>query len=629
MLPIIILPRLIPFLLTPIPRVLIRWNVKDGFTTCGGLRSGTGFTANGEQKGVAVGFWGVGLTFSLPPVMNFYGLAGYALYATVTANQIDHYPPNNPPGITMTDPTDGQDKVPMSTSQLRFSIKDIDGELMSYDVTTNPDIGSGSAGMKPDGIYSIPIHGLESLTQYTWHIQVSDGKDTTEKTMTFTTEPVAPVISDPSPANGEREVSVTQSSLRFSLKDFQGDAMSYTVRTSPDIGSGSGTNVHNGTYTVPVSGLTYGSAYQWFVNATDGAHETHSVFSFSTGYPDMFNPFEYGFHYRKQVTIDHTKVTGDLTDFTILLSTIDNDLRLKAQDDGGDILFMNGPGVSSRLYHEIETYDASSGTLLTWVKVPVLSSSNDTVLYMYYGNPTCADTQYPEKTWDLHYLAVWHLNDAHGAKDSTDNHDATAVVAPGYQTTGKIGYAQMYSGGQYLSIAHPSTMIGLGSISVEAWVKMNSDTTGSVLTDMHDATYSGEAWRFLYVKGGSFLFRLGHSIPSNQEADALATGISPGTWYYFAGTWIDGAKTTIYINGILSAQSASTFTGMINRPDTDAFIGVEHPGSHSSFQNYLNGMADEIRVSNIARSPSWISTSYNTQNDPTGFLLIGPEESAP
>jgi len=81
-LPIIILPRLIPILLTPIPRLFVRWSTMDGVTSCGGLRSGTGFIAYGAQNGIALGFWGIGFSIFLPPVMA-YGLFGYALFASV------------------------------------------------------------------------------------------------------------------------------------------------------------------------------------------------------------------------------------------------------------------------------------------------------------------------------------------------------------------------------------------------------------------------------------------------------------------------------------------------------------------------------------------------------------------
>ena len=47
--------------------------------------------------------------------------------------------------------------------------------------------------------------------------------------------------------------------------------------------------------------------------------------------------------------------------------------------------------------------------------------------------------------------------------------------------------------------------------------------------------------------------------------------------------------------------------------------------SYNTGINAINGIIDEVRISNIARSPEWISTSYANQNNPSTFLLIGEE----
>jgi len=125
-LPIIALPRFIPILMIPIPRLLMIWRAQEAVTSCGGLRSGTGFIAYGQQNGIALGFWGLGFTFSLPPLMGVYGLAGYALFATADADAIEFYPPNSPPVISQIDPGDGEINVPLSLSELRFQISDFD-----------------------------------------------------------------------------------------------------------------------------------------------------------------------------------------------------------------------------------------------------------------------------------------------------------------------------------------------------------------------------------------------------------------------------------------------------------------------------------------------------------------------
>jgi hypothetical protein len=103
-----------------------------------------------------------------------------------------------------------------------------------------------------------------------------------EPTATVLAEQIsnAPIISSPSPSNGAVNVPVSLANLSFTLTDFQGDDMSYTVTTSPNIGAGLGDNVANGTYSV--SGLNYATTYTWTVSATDGQYWKIETFSFTT-----------------------------------------------------------------------------------------------------------------------------------------------------------------------------------------------------------------------------------------------------------------------------------------------------------------------------------------------------------
>ena len=286
--PVIILPRLIPIIQLPIPRLFIFWKTDEGVTSVGGLISRTGFIAAGKQNGVAIGFWGVGFSIFLPPV-SAYGLFGYALYAKVTATDMEQWPPNNVPEVSAVYPLDGAQHVPMDTDYLQFHIQDADNDLMSYSVTTSPDVGGGNANLKKDGTYQVPITGLQSSTKYTWAVQVSDGKDTTSATYTFTTEMLAPAITDPRPLDHAKSIPITLGNLSFTLTDYQDDLISYTVETSPDIGHGGQTNVHNGRFNIPIAGMQYSTQYTWYVNASDGTNTNHQVFTFQTAAENEFD----------------------------------------------------------------------------------------------------------------------------------------------------------------------------------------------------------------------------------------------------------------------------------------------------------------------------------------------------
>ena len=626
--PIIILPRLIPILLMPIPRVFLRWTATEGITSCGGLLSGKGFIAYGQQKGLALGFWGIGFSVFLPPIMQ-YGFIGYALYARADAEVIELWPPNSLPTISQINPGDGEIDVSLSLSELQFHISDFDGDLMSYTVTTTPDIGSGSGNLKPDGVYSVPISGLEDLTEYSWHIEVTDGTDTIIDDFTFTTEAIAPIVSNPSPQDDERYVPVSLSHLSFHLKDFQGDPMDYTVETVPYIGSASATGVSEGTYSVPVSGLDYFIEYIWYVNATDGEHQTNKIFNFQTEHEMIFDPFTKGWQYRKEITIDHTKVDGNLVNFPVLISTTDVDLRDKAQDDGDDILFMDGTGVANRCYHEIESYDSSSGELVVWVNVADLSSDQDTVLFMYYGNPSSSNQQAPELVWDSDYEAVYHMDDLTSStiKDATGNGYTSTETGNPVEVDAKIGKGQDYESDSkmYHSSSEIMDMNANQDMTCELWFNAESYRSHSFVgTDDGDDLYY---WSIRGLDDGKLVLSLcdGSSPENNLVWDGP---YALSEWYHLAAV-IDRENEYqyLYINGNEEESSSIEGIGGVDNEDETWFIG--HGGNLPDGGWRWDGLADEIRISNTVRDVIWISTSYNNQCNPSSFIEVGPEEFSP
>jgi len=628
--PIIILPRFIPFIMAPIPRLFVGWKTPLGVTSCGGLLSRTGFYAVGEQQGLALGFWGIGFSIFLPPVMA-YGMFGYALFAKASAQYMEFYPPNHPPEITAVYPLDGAAYVPLSTSELRFSISDYDSDLMSYSVTTYPDVGGGNGNMKPDGTFTVPVSGLKSSTEYTWHVSVSDGMDTVEKEFTFTTEAIAPIVSEVIPMNGDRYVPETQNYLSFHLRDPQNDLMSYTVETSPFIGSGGGSDVSEGDITIPISGLAVMTEYQWFVNVTDGENPTSEAFWFRTGPLMVFDPFAEGWMYRKMMTIDHTMVAGDLEHFPVLLDMTDADLREKAQDDGDDILFMNGAGVATRLYHEIEEYDESSGRLIAWVNVSSLSSTVDTSFYLYYGNTDSSDQQCPDKVWDSDFMLVQHFNERTGTLfDSTMySNDGVPYGGVAQDVAGKIGNADGFDGSDdYITHGNVCAFERANHFGASAWIYL--DDVGSAGERTVIGKYYFKGWILITYEGHLYvnLYNAGANRILVYTTDVVLT---PGTWYHVAFTY-DGSSTAsgviIYVNAAIQVKT------VITDSLSSSIVGTEPlcfgaSGDSSAKRWYMDGIIDEARISSCTRSAAWILTEYHNQEDPSGFFNVGVEEPGP
>jgi hypothetical protein len=621
--PVIIFPRLTPILLFPIPRLFYRWNARYGFASCGGLRSGTGFMAEGEQTGRAIGFWGIGFSVFLPPVMAF-GIIGYALYCSVEADHIEFWPPNYPPEVNAVYPLDGSSNIPIATTELSFHIDDYENELMSYSVITNPDVGGANANLKPDGTYTVPISGLEGTETYSWTVTVSDGPNTIDRTFTFSTESVAPIVDNPTPEDGEQFVPITISDLQCHIRDPQGDSMDYTVETSPDIGSGSGTIVGEGWINTPVHGLDNMTEYIWYVNVTDGSHWKHKTFSFQTEPMMFFDPFDEGWQYRKIITINHTKVAGNLENFPILISIIDTDLRDKAQTDGDDILFMDGADTAKRLYHEIEHFDASTGELIVWINVSQLSSSMDTILCLYYGNPTAAMQAIPERVWTNHFNAVWHLNTLYDSS-KYNNHGINHGTI---NTAGKIGTATSFDGiNDYIEVPNdPSINFhDTNKLSISLWA-YNQDATASKSESL--------------LSKGTGAYDRGYNLYINKNTNLLGMAIKDGNigyshkskqiiyenqWFHVVVMW-DGTTQYSYINGEFDN---STYHGPVQLADDTKILEIGNHWAYTGNNHPLHGIVDELHLSDTVRSPEWIQTQFSNQNNPNTFYLISPEETGP
>ena len=110
---------------------------------------------------------------------------------------------------------------------------------------------------------------------------------------------------------------------------------------------------------------------------------------------------------------------------------------------------------TTKLSHEIEDYDSTNGDIVAWVKIPSLSSSSDTEIYMYYGCGTADNQQNASGVWDDDYVGVWHLTESGNGtadefKDSTQyvNHgqggEGDSLFVP-TQTSGKVANAQDFN----------------------------------------------------------------------------------------------------------------------------------------------------------------------------------------
>jgi hypothetical protein len=430
----------------------------------------------------------------------------------------------------------------------------------------------------------------------------------------------APTISSLNPTNQATEVSLSLSKLSFTLTDYQHDPVNFTVTTYPDIGSTKVISATNGRYEMPIdqANLRYSTTYKWTINATDGTHRTYMTYSFTT---QTFSPWwNTTWQYRKTITINHNMISADLNNFPLLIDMKDNDLTYKAQANGGDIVFTDNNGL--KLPYEIELYDKSTGHLVAWVKIPLLSSTKDTTLEMYYGNPSALNQQLPSAVWDSNFVMVQHLEETGLSRlDSTSyGNNGTVYGSMSKSAAGKIDGSDMFDGvDDYVQVPNSPSLNPSSAITIELW--MNLSSTGDYVNLVNKGTFSQFYMRMGPQEGRTYLF-VKFSDGTFASVEGSVTGWTYNAWHHVVATLDTNAQTIkLYVDGV--QKLSGTFAS------GKSIVATTNPLRISDTTRRVKGSLDEVRVSNIARSPAWIQTSYNNQKAPSSFYTINKEENIP
>lgn len=338
--------------------------------------------------------------------------------------------------------------------------------------------------------------------------------------------------------------------------------------------------------------------------------------------------------YRKQITVDPEKVSGssNLTDFPMLFKVTDLDLKHTAHGgkmgkiDATDLLFTSSDG-STKLSHEIEYYASTTGEIIAWVKVPTLYTAQETVIYVYFGNSGSSDQQDRTNVWDSNYKSVWHM--ANGTtlsgSDSTSNSNNLSF---GPSTVGSTGVtptatSTKIDGGAYFDVinqyrggvATSTSALGLstGARTVSGWFNpkqfLGTDTNSAFL--VWQASGGNDSFGIFYNDAGVLKFQISNTVAVSGQIGN--TTLSANTWYYITATW-NGSNAYLYVNG--TQDSTIAMSGSL--ADSRANLGY-FTGSSRAPNVYM----DDVRYSNIARSPDWILTEYYNQYSPESFYSYG------
>ncbi|MFX0145971.1 MAG: LamG-like jellyroll fold domain-containing protein, partial [Candidatus Hodarchaeota archaeon] len=337
------------------------------------------------------------------------------------------------------------------------------------------------------------------------------------------------------------------------------------------------------------------------------------------------------FAYYKVITINSTKVSGssDLINFPILLSIFDSDLHDHAQVDGDDIAFYSE---GKWLDHEIEIFNHSfSGTqahLVTWIRIPSLSSSIDTEIRMYYGNSTMGSQENSNGVWDPNFVGVWHLNESGTgtANEYVDsghygNHGQGGLGNVSYvpdRTIGAIGFGQDFVD-NFIDCGNATSLdITTNQITMQLWMKYPA--THPWMGPFNHKGYN-EGYRLVIDENSQYL---SFQLPGFESDLETSQTISTDEWHYVVATY-NGSLMRIYIDGIPDPANLTKLNNIETALPYPFRIGHgDHPEGVPWSYPWL-GQIDEVRISNIGRSADWIATEYNNHYNPNSFYTIGSQ----
>ncbi|MDD5704764.1 MAG: DUF2341 domain-containing protein [Kiritimatiellae bacterium] len=351
------------------------------------------------------------------------------------------------------------------------------------------------------------------------------------------------------------------------------------------------------------------------------------------GDPDAYIAFgpETGngqWEFRQKIVIGASMAPNtDQTNFPVLVAITNQDSRVfaMAQADGDDILFTAADG-TTRLAHETETYtNAGARNLLAWVKVPALSHTADTTVWMYYGNDTVSKQDASAGVWENAFLGVWHLGEAVSAGGI--NYDSSASAAHATRcgsgaggAEGRIGGGNAFNGSDDFAQTHGITVPATG-FTISAWVCRDPSATGA---NFHAIEGSYGPAFYLTITGSPYypLFCIEDSIHAQQGCYGNGGVIATGNWHHYVATATPG-RLDIYVDGVkqthadwgadpngISAQVRCKFIGCSSLALSDCWLGK----------------LDELRLCGVPRSADWIAACYRNQSNP-GWLTYGPDES--
>jgi hypothetical protein len=294
-------------------------------------------------------------------------------------------------------------------------------------------------------------------------------------------------------------------------------------------------------------------------------------------------------------------------DFPILVRLHSDFFDFREAKPGGDDIRFSTPD-GKPLVYEIESWDAKTGAATLWVRIPRIRGNERQTIRMHWGNPSAAAESNGQAVFNASngYLAVAHLGervrDAAGTLDLKD-----AGTTP---TVGVIGQARRFDGKKGIAGGESIAGFPTGSSphSSETWFRAVKPN-GRLIAWGNEKAQGKVVMNFRSPPHISMDCYFSDGNVSSERRLAL------GEWTHVVHTY-DRGRARLYINGTLDGESKGKSAPLNIKSPARFWLG----GWYGDFD--FVGDLDEVRVSNVARSPEWIRLQFENQKPLQ--TLVGP-----
>nr|AQQ75207.1 hypothetical protein [uncultured bacterium] len=398
-------------------------------------------------------------------------------------------------------------------------------------------------------------------------------------------------------------------------------------------GGGAGTAGSGGSDVVPMAGVGGSGGSAGTPAAGSGGDTSVAGTAGSGGTGGMLTPGS------MTITLDTTAAGANVGEtvenypLAIQLDSTNFDFA-QASAMGEDVSFEKPDGTV--LPHSIEHWDATNMTAALWVKVDSIAGNTaGQEIIMRWGNPgpSTADSKAVFSLADGFY-GVWHLDedgntDEGGFKDASEHevHGTGVGMIPGSRVPARIGMGAHLDNPEDQDTARWIKVTGEKTaefnsnnvITASVWALAYSYPIYSYETIFCKGDTSWSIQRVQYAQTGYQSCLLAGGQPGYHLCiyDFAAQPLVTEEWLHFMLV-LENPNMTLYINGELNAEGSG---GGWNQGDHD--LGIGNQTELLGARRQWDGIIDEPRVMQVARSISWAKLDYESQREGQTLITYG------